>query len=463
MTVKGWVKSSRGQKVNTFLDLDDGISGPSKLQVVAETDALPEGGASYHAAVIAQGLLEKSDHPGQEFELKADRIQVVNGVDVDSYPFQPRKRYDEEHPRSHPEFRAKLNDFASMLRIRSGLTRAFHDFFHQNGYVQIQTPILTSSDCEGAGEVFMVQPANPKIVDSMRKQDAKQEDSEVYFDQNVFLTVSGQLHLEAICNGIAKVYTFSPAFRAEMGRTRRHLAEFSMIEAEVAFLDKMPDLLAIQESMIKHVFESVLSSNLADIKNYLQLSSLKQKGKTKGVSGDDLGHIERIVKENFVVMSYSEAMDALESTTSKKKKKFQVKPIRGQNLGKEHELYLTEEFCNGVPVFVVDWPENCKAFYSRRSATEAGLVEASDLLFPDVGEICGGTLREADYDVLKSQMEEKSINMDSLGWYLDLRRQGAAPCGGFGLGFERLIQYMLKIHNIRDAVPFSRSPHKCKL
>ncbi len=247
LKVQGWVKAFRHQKTISFIDLDDGLTqAGSRLQIVCQSELVPKH-LTHHSAIQVSGKLRKSDHPGQEVELEAEVIKLRSKVeDVESYPFQPRKRYpNEEYPRSFPHFRAKLNDFASMLRIRNAATCAIHKYFQDNRYIQIQTPILTSNDCEGAGEVFLVTPANEKLNASMKKP-SNEDPSSAYFDKRVFLTVSGQIHLEAICNGIERVYTFSPAFRAETGRSRRHLSEFSMVEAEVAFLDDMSDLLQIQ-------------------------------------------------------------------------------------------------------------------------------------------------------------------------------------------------------------------------
>lgn len=454
LTVQGWVKAARLQKANAFVDIDDGLTiGGRKLQVVAAHEKVPEN-LTYHCAINVQGTLKKSDHPAQEVELVTDAIDVVTPIlEKDNYPFQPRKRYDDDYPRAYPHYRAKLNDFASLLRLRSGLSHAFHDYFRSKDFIQIHTPVLTSNDCEGAGELFLVTPADEKVSKKMLREGG-QDLSEAYFDTKVFLNVSGQLHLEAICNGLQNVYTFNSAFRAEMGRSRRHLSEFSMIEAEVAFLYNMSDLLFLQEDLIKSVIEQVLSTHSPDIEAYLHLNSLKQRVKKKGIESS-LHHVETILKNKFIVMTYKEAFDALE----KANESWQTKPCRTAGLGNEHELYLAGKYCSNVPVFIVDWPQELKAFYARRSKKDEGLVLASDLLFPAIGELCGGSLREDNHQVLTHTIGDRP----ELQWYLDLRGSGAAPMGGFGLGFERLVQFLLKIPNIRDAVPFSRSPHNCKL
>jgi asparaginyl-tRNA synthetase len=351
------------------------------------------------------------------------------------------------------------------LRIRSGLSLAIHKFFEAEDFIQIHTPILTSNDCEGAGEMFLVHPANAKISKLMQKKSIHDMEA-AYFDQKVYLTVSGQLHLEAICNGLSQVYTFSPAFRAEMGRTRLHLAEFSMIEAEMAFLNgsNMEKLLEIQENLVKSSLEAILTSHRLDIENFIKLANHKRKKLDKNDAGGHLEHIEKVLNHKFIIMSYSEVMQVLMDKNAAGQKI----PKYGENFGKENEMFLVEKYCNSIPVFIVDWPKSCKPFYARENpqndSSGEPLVLASDLIFPQVGELSGGSLRENNYHILKKNIEIMGINEENLKWYLDLRsRGGAAPMGGFGLGFERLIQFMLQIYNIRDCVPFSRSPHNCRL
>lgn len=451
VTVNGWVKSTRVQKVNTFIDLDDGLKC-QRLQVVADTAKVPPG-VSYHSALCVQGVLKRSDHPAQEFELDAEQIDVVTGTRTD-YPLQPRKRYDDEYPRTFPTFRAKLNDFACLLRVRSSLLKAVHEFFHNEHFVHVSTPTLTSSDCEGAGEVFMVLPNSVDTVKAMKKESVE-TDEEAYFDQKVYLTVSGQLHLEAVCNGLSRVYTTSQAFRAELGKSRRHLSEFTMVEAEVAFANDLESILAMQERLVKSSIHDVLTNNLEDVQTYLMLNSVKQKGKKKGLQ-KDTDFLYSVLEKPFVTMTYQEAMDALQKANNN----FKSNP--GCSLGKEHELYLVEDFCNNTPVFVVDWPVNTKPFYARQKQC-GQLVDAADLLFPDVGELSGGSLREHRVDVLEQAILKSGANLNNLQWYLDMRSCGAAPMGGFGVGFDRLVQFILKVNNIRDAVPFSRVPHSCRL
>ena len=454
LKVHGWVKAARKQRVNTFIDIDDGlVIGGQRLQIVVPTDKVSRS-LDYHTFVQAEGILKKSPLKGQEVELEAEQIEVITPVQ-DKYPFQPRKRYDDELPRSYPQYRAKLNDFAALLRIRSRLSKSIHDYFHDNDYVQIHTPILTSNDCEGAGELFQVSPANKDISVKMKNNNVADLD-EAYFNKKAFLTVSGQLHLEAMCNGLEQVYTFHPAFRAEMGRTRRHLCEFSMIEAEkIIYNDDLDQLLQLQESMIKRALQSTMDTHVGDIVNFLKLNSLKHKSKKNEID-QSIGHVEKVLKEPFKVLSYKEAFDILE----KHQDEFETRPDRAKGLGKEHEIFLVEH-CDRVPIFVINWPKATKAFYARQCSDNEDLVSAVDLLFPNVGEMAGGSLREHNYDVLKNNID--SAGIEGMEWYLDLRQNGAAPMGGFGLGFERLVQFVLKVYNIRDAVPFPRRPHECRL
>ena len=470
LKICGWVKSARHQKVNTFIDVDDGLTiGGRKIQVVIDSDQVPDN-LKYHSAIEIEGILRKSTHPAQEVELEAQTIKIVSPIQNENYPFQPRKRYDDDFTRTFPFFRAKLNDFASLLRIRSGISHAIHDYFRHHNFVQIHTPIITSNDCEGAGEVFQVTPSNESVAQKMQKESIK-DIKEAYFDTKAYMTVSGQLHLEAICNGLAKVYTFGPAFRAEMGKTHRHLSEFSMIEAEASFMDDIKDLLHLQENLIKNSIISIMDSHEQDIFNFINLQSgrsVKQKKsrttcKNENATGSNkLNHIETILNNDFKIMSYDEAFDIVENSSSYTS--FKVKPNRAEGLGKEHELYLVENHCNNIPVFIIDWPKSIKSFYARRSLSNSEQVLACDLLFPSVGELCGGSLREHNYDILKSNISAEDLGGEGrLEWYLDLRSSGAAPMGGFGLGFERLIQFLLKVNNIRDTIPFSRSPHNCKM
>ena len=336
---------------------------------------------------------------------------------------------------------------------------------------------MTVSDCEGAGEVFSVQSA-PTAVSKCNSLNGRESSSNVeildsgessYFNQDVYLTVSGQLHLEAVCNGISRVYNFSPAFRAEHGRSRRHLSEFWMIEAEVGFAyDLKSDVIDLTESLIKHVISSVLKSNYDDLESFVKLN--QENNLSKHTTNLELLNSIGDVHKPYVIMSYKEAMEIL----NKNQNEFQSKPKFGHSFGNEHELFLVEKYCNNVPVYVIDWPKSTKPFYSRllnsdgNQNTSEELVSAVDLLFPKIGELCGGALREFRENILLQRMKECATDndklQDAMQWYLDLRSVGgAAPSGGFGVGFDRLIQFILGINNIRDTMPFPRTPHKCRL
>ena len=424
VTVQGWVKNFRKQKLNTFLDVSDGTSS-HHVQVIADTDIVPDK-VSFHSCVEVKGNLVKSLHPGQEMELQAEELRLV-GECQPGYPFQPRRFVKPEFVRSQPACKAKTNSVGSLMRIRNTASQAVHQYFQGREFLQIHTPVLTSNDCEGGGEVFSVTP--------------REAGEEQYWDSPVHLTVSGQLHLEALCNGISRVYTFNPAFRAERGRTRRHLAEFWMIEAEMAFVDDIEVVIKSMESLIKFTASKVLESCAADVDLYAKA--------TKGVS--NIETIRKLVEREVVTITYTEAVTLLSAQPS-------LGPLPGGDLGREHEQWLCQY--TGGPVAVINWPQQIKPFYMREVAGQPGLVSGVDLLVQGVGELCGGSLREPCPDILQQRLGGPGHGLD---WYLDLRRQGAANTGGFGLGFERLIQFLAGVENIKDTIPFHRAPHSCRL
>ena len=467
--VNGWVKASRKQKNATFIDISDG-SCSDRLQVIVATGGGGDAHSphlAYHSCVSVEGTVAESKSPDkQEIELIADRIEVVAEIcdklsSGKSYPFRPRNKYQSEYTRQFPMFRAKLDDFAALLRVRNVLSQSIHRYFQDEGFVQIQTPLLTDNDCEGAGETFVVCQRNNSNLDHSEGTAATRATEMEYFDKTVYLTVSGQLHLEAMCNGLGKVYNFSPVFRAERGKTRRHLSEFTMVEAEEAFVTTTEMLVARIERMLKWTIKNTLDTNTKDLN-----VAFSQGGHRKS----NLDELSAILNSNFTVMGYDEAFEVLNENASM----FQQKPVYGE-LGKEHELYLTEKHCASQPVFVVDWPTSSKPFYVAR---EGDIAKAVDLIFPFVGEVVGGSLREHNANVLKAklnsmtrQQQQQGLNKrgdneaqhSTLQWYLDLRLAGSPPTGGFGLGFERLVQFMLGVNNIRDTLPFPRSPHQCLL
>ena len=344
--------------------------------------------------------------------------------------------------------RAKTNDFASVLRCRNTLGRSIRDYFESlHGFVNVQTPILTSIDCEGAGEAFEVEP--PDLDLDPRPEDEDQ-DSSYFGGKKVALTVSGQLHLEAVCNGLGKVYNFSPVFRAEKSGGRRHLSEFTMIEAEEAFQTEMKDLLRRIQTLLQYSVQNLVQKNSQDLSNYAKL---------RKTGYGALTALDRLVNSEFEVMTYAKAMEVL----TRNNDTFQTAAKFGSSLGKEHERYLSEVYCNGNPVFVVEWPKKAKPFYCKQSAANFDLVDAVDLIVPEVGELVGGSLRESDPDILLENMNRQGLDMEVMRWYLDLRKCGAAPTAGFGLGFDRLVQFAVGIRNIKDALPFPRTAKLCSL
>ncbi|XP_074917892.1 asparaginyl-tRNA synthetase isoform X2 [Chelonoidis abingdonii] len=410
--VQGWVRSVRSQKQILFLHINDGSSLES-LQVVADP-TLKHSDLTFGSAVEVQGKLVKSLHRMQNVELKAENIRVVGPCDTLTFPFKPRERQPLEYSRQFPHLRCRTNTLSSLLRVRSEATAAIHSFFKDNGYVHVHTPIITSNDCEGAGELFHV-----------RTSDKVQEPGENshFFNVPAFLTVSGQLHLEVMAGAFTQVFTFGPTFRAENSQSRRHLAEFYMVEAEMSFTESLQDIIQIMEDLFKTVTSIVLSKCPQDVELFHKYISPAQKVRT----------------------------DAEEQIHN-----------WGYDLQTEHEKYLVKH-CGEVPVFVVNYPYDLKPFYMRDN--EDGpqhTVAAVDLLVPGIGELCGGSLREERLHFLQSRLERLGL-ADAYQWYLDLRQFGSAPHGGFGMGFERYLQCILGVDNIKDVIPFPRFPHSCLL
>uniref|UniRef100_A0A3B5A469 Asparaginyl-tRNA synthetase 2, mitochondrial n=1 Tax=Stegastes partitus TaxID=144197 RepID=A0A3B5A469_9TELE len=397
--VSGWVRSVRPQKANLFLHVNDG-SSLQPLQVVASSFFPPSELRllTFGSAVEVTGILKKSPHKKQSVELEADQILVVGECDPVDFPFKIKERHGLEYIRQYPHLRCRTNAFSSLLRIRSEATTAIHSYFKENDFVQIHTPIITSNDCEGAGELFQVEPSGPEIVED-----------EYFFSVPTFLTVSGQLHLEVISGAFSRVYTFGPTFRAENSQSRRHLAEFYMVEAEISFTQSIEDLTKVMEDMFKSATEHVLAHCVEDV---------------------DLFHKHVTPGHRW-----------------------------GCDLKTEHEKYLVKH-CGNIPVFVTDYPYDLKPFYARDNQDHPERTAAAvDLLVPGVGELCGGSLREERLDLLRARAGLE----DTYSWYLDLRRFGSVPHGGFGLGFERYLQCILGVDNIKDVIPFPRFSHSCLL
>jgi asparaginyl-tRNA synthetase len=440
--VRGWVRTRRDSKAGiSFVQVTDG-SCQGTLQVVA-----PNTLANYQSEVlrltagsslIARGTLVKSQGKGQAFEIQADSIDVLGLVDdPETYPIQP-KEHTLEFLREQAHLRPRTNTFGAVARIRHAAMFAIHDFFTKEGFFWVNTPIITASDAEGAGQMFRVSTLD---VLNLPKDDQGRIDwKKDFFGRETFLTVSGQLNVEAYCLALSKVYTFGPTFRAENSNTTRHLAEFWMIEPEIAFADLKDDA-DLAERFLKHVFTHVLNERLDDLEFFEQRVQ-------KGV----IERLQKFLEASFERLTYTEAIDVLQ----KSKKKFDYAPSWGIDLQTEHERFLCEEHV-GRPVVVMNYPEAIKAFYMR-SNDDGKTVAAMDILAPGIGEIIGGSQREERLDVLDARMTKMDLVPEHYGWYRDLRRYGSVPHAGFGLGFERLLVYMCGLQNIRDAIPYPRVP-----
>ncbi|GCC26923.1 asparaginyl-tRNA synthetase isoform X1 [Chiloscyllium punctatum] len=434
--VQGWVRSVRAQKEITFLNINDG-SSLQNLQIVARSD-LNIRGITFGSAVEIWGKLVQSPHKKQRTELLADKIRLVGACNPVNLPFKIKERHSLEYIRQFPHLRCKTNVFSSLLRIRSEASTAIHSFFKNNGFVHIHAPIITSNDCEGAGELFQIEPAS---------RTAEKHENTHFFDVPSFLTVSGQLHLEVMTGAFTQVYTFGPTFRAENSQTRRHLAEFYMVEAELAFTESLKDIMEVMENLFKITTSHILSNCSDDVELFHKYIAPGQKER-----------MEQMLKNSFQVLSYTEAIDILQRSTEI----FKFEPKWGCDLQTEHENYLVQH-CGNIPVFVVNYPYDIKPFYARDNQDHPQhTVAAVDLLVPGIGELCGGSLREERLDLLQSRLKELGLK-DTYHWYEELRQFGSVPHGGFGLGFERYLQCILGVENIKDVIPFPRFSHSCLL
>jgi asparaginyl-tRNA synthetase len=441
VTVKGWVRTRRDSKAGiSFIHLHDG-SCFDPVQLVAG-EGLPNYESevlrlSAGCSVIGTGTLVESQGKGQRFEIQTESIEVVGWVeDPDTYAVAA-KRHTFEHLREVAHLRPRTNTIGAIARVRNTIAQAVHRYFHENGFYWVNTPIITSSDCEGAGELFRVSTLD--LTNLPLDDSGKVDFSNDFFGCETFLTVSGQLNVEAYCLALSKVYTFGPTFRAENSNTSRHLAEFWMIEPEVAFADLEANA-DLAESFLKTVFESVLEERSDDMGFFVQR-----------IDKTAVERLETVISSSFERMEYSEAVRILKGS----RKKFEFPVEWGVDLQSEHERFLTEEHV-GRPVVVMNYPKGIKSFYMRLNDDET-TVAAMDVLAPGTGEIIGGSQREERLDVLERRLVEANLSQE-LWWYLDLRRYGTVPHSGFGLGFERLINYVTGMSNIRDVIPFPRTP-----
>ena len=452
--IKGWVKTFRG---NRFISINDG-STSQNLQCVIEYEKIDESllkKINTGASITVYGDLIESQGKGQNFEIKVKEIKIIGESDPEEYPIQPKK-HSLEFLREKAHLRIRTSTFSSIMRIRSALSFAIHEFFQKKNFYYINTPIITGSDAEGAGEMFRVStldPISPKL-DNNNQIDFSKD----FFGKETNLTVSGQLEAEAYALGLGEVYTFGPTFRAENSNTSRHLAEFWMIEPEMAFynLEKNMDL---AEEFIISILNKILKTCSDDLSflNERQINEDKNKPLQERNSMNLIEKLNFVVKNKFKRVSYNEAFNILKSSSKNKKKKFKfIVENWGVDFQSEHERFLVEKHFK-CPVIVFDYPLQIKAFYMRLN-DDKKTVGAMDILFPGIGEIVGGSQREERLDVLQKRMKELKIEEKELWWYLELRKFGSVPHSGFGLGFERLVQFVTGMNNIRDVIPFPRTP-----
>ena len=458
VTAKGWVRTFRN---NQFIALNDG-STLQNIQCVVDFENTPETTLkriSTGAAVCVTGTLQESQGKGQNVEIQVSKIEILGDSDAEKYPMQPKK-HSLEFLRENAHLRVRTNAFSAIMRVRSTLAFAVHQYFQENGFFYVNTPIITGSDAEGAGEMFRVT-ALP-FDNTPRTEDGKVNFKEDFFGKETNLTVSGQLEAETFAMGLGKVYTFGPTFRAENSNTSRHLAEFWMIEPEVAFMDLAGNM-DLAEDFIKYVIKYTVDKCGEDLK-FLEGRLLEEEKAKPQAERSEMSLLEKlnfVMENNFKRVSYTEAIDILRDSTPNKKKKFNYLINEwGADLQSEHERFLVEKHFK-CPVILFDYPAKIKAFYMRlNDNTEPGkeTVRAMDILFPGIGEIVGGSQREERLDVLIEKMKVIGIEEEELWWYLDTRRFGTAVHSGFGLGFERLVLFVTGMGNIRDVIPFPRTP-----
>ncbi|MEH2403677.1 asparagine--tRNA ligase [Nostoc sp.] len=444
LQVQGWVRTKRESKGFAFIEVNDG-SSLANLQVVINQD-LPDYEAilkklNTGAAVEATGVLVASLGKGQRIELKAETIKVYGEADPDTYPLQ-KKRHSFEFLRTIGHLRSRTNSFGAVFRIRNACSTAIHQFFHERGFLWVHTPIITASDCEGAGELFSVTSLDLKNIP--RTENQAVDYSQDFFAKPTYLTVSGQLEAEVMAMAFSNVYTFGPTFRAENSNTSRHLAEFWMVEPEMAFCDLEGDM-DLAEAFLKHIFKYVSETCPEDMEFF-----------NERIDKSVLATAENIINNQFERLTYTEAITLLQKADVK----FEYPVSWGLDLQSEHERYLAEQLFK-KPAIVTDYPAQIKAFYMRLNDDEK-TVRAMDILAPKIGEIVGGSQREERLEILERRVLAQGLNPEDLWWYLDLRRYGTVPHAGFGLGFERLVQFITGMGNIRDVIPFPRTPQSAE-
>ena len=442
ITLEGWVRTIRDSKTFGFIELNDGsffknvqIVFSDKLDNFAEIAKL-----SISSSIKVTGTFVITENAKQPFEIQASKVEILNLCDLE-YPLQ-KKRHSFEYLRTISHLRPRTNTFNAVFRVRSVFAYAIHKFFQERGFVYVHTPILTSSDAEGAGEMFNVNSFD--LTDVPKTEDGQVDYSKDFFGKPAHLTVSGQLNVETYATAFRNVYTFGPTFRAENSNTVKHAAEFWMIEPEICFADLNDDM-DLAEDMLKYTFSYVLENCKEEMEFFNNFVD-------KGL----LERLNNVIHSDFARISYTDAIKELEKANDK----FEFKVSWGVDLQTEHERYLCEQVFK-KPVFVTDYPMDIKAFYMKQNP-DGKTVSAADLLAPGIGEIIGGSQREEDYDKLVARMKELNMDIDSYNWYLDLRKYGSCDHAGFGLGFERAIMYLTGMQNIRDVIPFPRTPKNCE-
>ena len=452
--VKGWVRTRRGNKNVQFIALNDG-STIKNVQIVVDLAKFTDEQLkpiTTGSSLCVEGLLVASQGKGQTCEIQAESIEIYGTADVESYPLQ-KKGHTMEYLREIAHLRGRTNTFGAVFRIRHNMAIAIHKFFHERGFFYFHTPIITASDCEGAGQMFQVTTKN--LYDLKKNEDGKIDYSDDFFGKQTSLTVSGQLEGELGATALGAIYTFGPTFRAENSNTPRHLAEFWMIEPEVAFMN-LEELMDLEEDFIKYCVKWALDNCKDDL---AFLNKMIDKGLIERLEG--------ILKSEFVRLPYTEGIRILQEAIQKGKK-FEFPCQWGDDLASEHERYLVEEYFK-KPVIMTNYPKAIKAFYMKIDEEESGYngksgqtVQGTDVLFPQIGEIIGGSVREENYDKLMGEIQARNIPMKDMSWYLDTRKYGSCPHAGFGLGFERLILFVTGMQNIRDVIPFPRTPNNAE-
>lgn len=461
ISVNGWVRNKRGSKNVSFISVNDG-STILNLQIVAESKSISEEilkKINTGACLNIEGILKNSQGSEQSLEILAEKIIILGEADADEYPLQPKK-HSLEFLREKAHLRFRTNTFSAVFRIRHALTFAVHKFFNEKGFFNMHTPIITGADAEGAGEMFKVTSLD--LSNIPKKNDLNIDFSKDFFGKQTNLTVSGQLEAELGAMGLGKVYTFGPTFRAEKSNTSRHLSEFWMIEPEMAFADLEMNM-DMAEEFLKSCINYCLENCKEDL-NFLNVRLKNEEDKLKKEERSELGLIERlefVVKNDFERLTYTEAINILRNSKPNKKKKFEyLIEGFGADLQSEHERYLVEKKFK-KPVIITDYPKEIKAFYMRMNEDKK-TVRAMDVLFPSIGEIIGGSQREERYDMLSDRMNELDVDKKELWWYLETRKFGTCIHSGFGLGFERLIMFVTGMKNIRDVIPFPRTPQNAE-